>query len=218
MKESFTSRGRGTPSISGDRKHTKPKRQKTFEYKDVAQARDYPKSTKNRNQPDSMNFTSSTLPSLRRSLVDQGCSDFSTKQTTTATVICPRFCPASKRETQGRKRTENEHGSSKHATSPATVRKTYPNNLPPIPPSARSRSTATTVQPRDSTVSPLLNKRVRCVVDEANGLMHLRPRESTYSARECSAKHRHELWFTFNQSAYWEKKVEGKPAKHIMLG
>jgi hypothetical protein len=29
------------PSISGDRKHTKPKRQKTFEYKDVAQARDY---------------------------------------------------------------------------------------------------------------------------------------------------------------------------------
>ncbi len=39
-----------------------------------------------------------------------------------------------------------------------------------------------------------------------------------YNARECSAKHRHELWFTFNQSAYWEKKVEGKPAKHIILG
>jgi hypothetical protein len=46
----------------------------------------------------------------------------STKQTTTATVICPRFCPASKQETQGRNRTENEHASSKHATSPATVR------------------------------------------------------------------------------------------------
>ena len=112
---------------------------------------------------------------------------------------------------------EKRQGSSK-PTSTAKSLQTLPQNLPPIPPSARSRSTATTVQPRDSTVSPLLNKRVRCVVDEANGLMHLRPRESTYSARECSAKHRHELWFTFNQSAYWEQKVEGKPAKHIMLG
>jgi hypothetical protein len=99
----------------------------------------------------------------------------------------------------------------------ATVCKPHP-QICPQSPSARSPLTATTVQPRDSTVSPLLNKRVRCVVDEANGSMHLRPRESTYSARECSAKHRHELWFTFNQSAYWEKKVEGKPAKHIMLG
>ena len=110
----------------------------------------------------------------------------STKQTTTATVICPRFCPASKRETQGRKRTENELGSSNH-TSTAKSLQTLPQNLPPIPPSARSRSTATTVQPRDSTVSPLLNKRVRGVVDEANGLMHLRPREGTYSAQEYNA-------------------------------
>ena len=94
-------------------------------------------------------------------------------------------------------------------------------NLPLTPPSARSRSTATTVQPRDSTVSPLLNKRVRGVVDEANGLMHLRCTSRGHLQRtriQCSAKHRHELWFTFNQSAYWEKKVEGKPAKHIMLG
>ena len=156
-----------------------------------------------------MNLTSSTLPSLRRSLVDQGCSDFSTKQTTTATVICPRFCPASKRERQGRNITENEHGSSKHTTSPAEVREPYPKNLPPIPPSARSPITATTARIRNYTASLLLNKRVRGVVDEANGLMHLRPRESTYSARECSAKHRHELWFTFNQSAYWEKKWRG---------
>jgi hypothetical protein len=63
--------------------------------------------------------------------------------------------------------------------------------LPPIPPSARSPLTATTtVQPRDSTVSPLLNKRVRCVVDEANGLMHLRPRvrlQRTRMQRKASA-------------------------------
>jgi hypothetical protein len=65
--------------------------------------------------------------------------------------------------------------------------KNLPQKLPPIPPSARSRSTATAVQPRDSTVSPLLNKRVRGVVDEANGLMHLRPRESTYRAQEYNA-------------------------------
>ena len=32
-----------------------------------------------------------------------------------------------------------------------------------------------------------MNKRVRGVVDEANGLMHLRPRESTYSAQEYNA-------------------------------
>ena len=63
--------------------------------------------------------------------------------------------------------------------------KSAPNRI--IPPSARSRSTATAARPRDSTVSPLLNKRVRGVVDEANGLMHLRPRESTYSAQEYNA-------------------------------
>ena len=66
--------------------------------------------------------------------------------------------------------------------------------MPPILPSARSPITATRARTRDYTASLLLNKRVRSVVDEANGLMHLRPRESTSSARECSAKHRHELW------------------------
>ncbi len=48
-------------------------------------------------------------------------------------------------------------------------------SLPPIPPSARSPITATTARIRDYTASLLLNKRVRSVVDEANGLMHLRP-------------------------------------------
>ena len=105
---------------------------------------------------------------------------------------------------------EKRQGSSK-PTSTAKSLQTLPQNLPPIPPSARSRMQQLQYNPAipQSTVSPLLNKRVRGVVDEANGLMHLRPRESTYSARECSAKHRHELWFTFNQSAYWEKKWRG---------
>jgi hypothetical protein len=39
LSESFTSRGEGTPSISDDRKRTKPKRQ--FEYKDATRAKDY---------------------------------------------------------------------------------------------------------------------------------------------------------------------------------
>jgi hypothetical protein len=65
--------------------------------------------------------------------------------------------------------------------SRATVRKTYPNNLLPISPSACSPITATTARTRDST-SLLSNKRVRGVVDGGHGLMHLRPRVSTYSA------------------------------------
>jgi hypothetical protein len=130
LSESFTSRGKGTPSISGDRKRTKPKRQKPIEYKDVAQARDYPKSTKTET-----NRTASTLPPLHgRPLAAQRgrprLQRFSTKQTTTATVICPRFCPASKRETQGIKRTENEHGSSKHATSRQQFANLTPKSAP----------------------------------------------------------------------------------------
>jgi hypothetical protein len=46
LSESCTSRGKGTPSISDDRKRTKPKRQKPIEFKDVAQARDYANVTK----------------------------------------------------------------------------------------------------------------------------------------------------------------------------
>ena len=101
--------------------------------------------------------------------------------------------------------------------SRATVRKTHPKNLPPKAAFRSLTNAATAATTRDS-ASLLSNKRVRGVVHEGNGLMHLHPRESTYNARKCSAKHRHELWFTFNQSAYWEKKVEGKPAKHIILG
>ncbi len=133
------------------------------------------------------NRTASTSPPLHgRPLAAQRgrprLQQFSTKQTTTATVICPRFCPASKREKQGRNRTENEHGSSKHATAPATVREPRAQKSAPILPSARSRNTATTARTRDYTASPLLNKRVRGVVDGGHGLLHLRPRVSTYSA------------------------------------
>jgi hypothetical protein len=67
-------------------------------------------------------------------------------------------------------------------------------SLPPISPSACSPITATRARTRHYTASLLLsNKRVRGVVHGGNGLLHLRPRESTYSARECSTKHRHEL-------------------------
>ena len=73
------------------------------------------------------------VPSAQRG--GQRLQRFSTKQTTTATVISPRFCPpASKRETQGRNRTENEHGSSKHATTRQQFAnltpKSSPNRLP----------------------------------------------------------------------------------------
>ena len=81
---------------------------------------------------------------------------------------------------------EKRQGSSK-PTSTAKSLQTLPQNLPPNPAFRSLTNAATAVQPRDSTVSPLLNKRVRCVVDEANGLMHLRPRESTYSAQEYNA-------------------------------
>ncbi len=121
--------GQGTPSISGDRKRTKPKRQKPIEYNDVAQARDYANMTKS-TKPET-NWTVSTLPhcivipSAQRG--GPKLQRFSTKQTTTATVICPRFCPASKRERQGRNINENEHGSSKH-TSPANFLQTIEKN------------------------------------------------------------------------------------------
>ncbi len=145
----------------------------------MAQARDYANMTKS-TKPET-NRTASTSPPLHgRPLTAQRgrprLQQLSTKQTTTATVICPRFCNSfcprqQTKKTRRRNRTENERGSSKH-TSTAKSLQTLPQNLPPIPPSARSRSTSTTVQSRDSTVSPLLNKRLRCVVDEANGLMH----------------------------------------------
>jgi hypothetical protein len=63
--------------------------------------------------------------------------------------------------------------------------KKFANLTPKSAPNPAFRSltnAATAVQPRDSTVSPLLNKRVRGVVDGGHGLMHLRPRVSTYSA------------------------------------
>jgi hypothetical protein len=83
---------------------------------------------------------------------------------------------------------EKRQGSSKHTSTEKSLQ-TLPQNLPPIPPSARSRMQQMQYNPAipQSTVSPLLNKRVRGVVDEANGLMHLRPRESTYSAQEYNA-------------------------------
>ncbi len=65
--------------------------------------------------------------------------------------------------------------------SRATVRKSYPNNLPPTLPSARSPITATAARTRDST-SLLSNERVKGVVDGGHGLLHLRPRVSTYGA------------------------------------
>jgi hypothetical protein len=59
---------------------------------------------------------------------------------------------------------------------------------PPIPHFACSPITATRARTSHYTASLLLlNKRVRGVVDEANGLMHLRPREGTYSAQEYNA-------------------------------
>ena len=133
---------------------------------------------------------------------------FSTKQTTTATVICPRFCPASKRERQGRNITENEHGSSKHATSPATVRKTYPNNLPPV--AFHSLTDAATAATTRDSASLLSNKRVRGVVHGET--MHLRPRVSTYSAvtkNPCRYRHRHIGTFCLQQSAQRENRFRG---------
>ena len=84
----------------------------------MAQARDYANTAESKGTEtnwDSINFTSSAIPSAQRG--GPKLQRFSTKQTTTATVIYPRFCPASKRETQGRKRTENERGSSNHTST-----------------------------------------------------------------------------------------------------
>jgi hypothetical protein len=124
LSESFTSRGKARLQYRVTASAENLKRQKSIEYKDVAQARDYANMTKS-TKPET-NWTASTLPhcivipSAQRN--GPRLQQFSTKQTTTLTVIRPRFYPASKRETQGRNITENKHGSSKHATTPATAR------------------------------------------------------------------------------------------------
>ena len=79
-----------------------------------------------------------------------------------------------------RNRTENKHGSSKHA-SPAKISRTLHKNRPQSP-SARSPIKATAARPRNSTAPLLSNKRVGGVVHGGNGLLHLRPRLCTYSA------------------------------------
>jgi hypothetical protein len=78
LSESFTSRGKGTPSISDDRKRTKPNRQKPIEYKDVAQDRDYANVTKRKKQKPTgqheLYLIASSFP--RRNVADKGCDDF----------------------------------------------------------------------------------------------------------------------------------------------
>ncbi len=64
----------------------------------------------------------------------------------------------------------------------ATVHEPYPKNLHQMPPSTRSPITETTARTRDYTASILSNERVRGVVDGGHGLLHLRPRVSTYGA------------------------------------
>jgi hypothetical protein len=88
---------------------------------------------------------------------------------------------------------------------------TLPKNLARILPSARSRSTATTERTRDFTAPLLLNKRVRGVVDGGNGLMHLRPRVSTYSAvTENPHSYRHQHFMPYFKALSGKKE----PAKH----
>ena len=77
--------------------------------------------------------------------------------------------------------------------SRATVRKTYPKNLPPKYAFRSLTNAATAATTRDS-ASLLSNKRIRGVADGGNGLMHLRPRVSTYSAvtkNPCRYRRRH---------------------------
>jgi hypothetical protein len=160
----------------------------------VAQARDYPKSTKNRNQPDSINFTSLHHHSLGATRRTKAAAIFQqNKQRQRPSYAHASALLANERNKgETELRTNTGHQSTQHHGNSL---QTLPQNLPPIPPSARSRSTATRARTRHYTASLLLlNKRVRGVVHGGNGLLHLRPRESTYSARECSTKHRHELW------------------------
>jgi hypothetical protein len=65
--------------------------------------------------------------------------------------------------------------------SRATVRKAHPKNLPPKAAFRSLTNAATAATTRDS-ASLLSNKRARGVVDGRHGLLHLRPRVSTYSA------------------------------------
>ena len=87
------------------REHTKSKsrinkKSKTLEYKDVTRAKDY--ANMKGTQKTATNWAASTSTPLhgRPFAAQRGrprLQQFSTKLTTTATFICPRFCPAGKR-------------------------------------------------------------------------------------------------------------------------
>ena len=92
--------------------------------------------------------------------------------------------------------------------SRATVRKTYPNNLPPV--AFHSLTDAATAATTRDSASLLSNKRVRGVVHGET--MHLRPRVSTYSAvteNPCRYRHRHIGTFCLQQSAQRENRFRG---------
>jgi hypothetical protein len=95
--------------------------------------------------------------------------------------------------------------------SRAKIRKTYPNNLPPVAfHSLTDAATAATT--RDSASLLLSNKRVRGVVHGETGLMHVRPRVSTYSAvtkNPCRYRHRHIGTLFLQQSAQRENRFRG---------
>jgi hypothetical protein len=155
----------------------------------VAQARDYANTAESKGTEtnwDSINFTSSALPFPRRNAADQSCNDFQRNKQRQRPSSTHASAPLANEKHKGEKelRTNAGHQITRQQKK---VCKPYPKNLPPNPAFRSLTNAATTARIRDSTVSPLLNKRVRCVVDEANGLMHLRPRESTYSAQEYNA-------------------------------
>ena len=130
MRESFTSRGNGTPSISGDRKRTKPKRQNQLNTKMWPKPETILRAqNKKPTGQHQLYLITSSFP--RCNAADQSCSDFQQNKQRQRPSYAHASAPLANEKHKGERelRTSTGHQSTQHHGNSL---QTSPPNLPPI--------------------------------------------------------------------------------------